>query len=78
MAFLLVAADEVIAILFDHPVQLGNLVGRVLQVGIHGNDDIALCLFEATIEGRALAVVAAELNALDVLGLLSQLIDDFP
>ena len=62
VAFLFVARDEVVALFHDHSSQFGNLVGRVLQVGIHRDDDIALRDFEAAIQRRTLAVVAAKLD----------------
>ena len=79
VAFLLVARDEVVAIDGNHPIEFGYLVGRVLKVGIHCDDDIALRGLEATEERRTLAIVAAELDALDMLRVASaQLADDVP
>ena len=66
-AVLLVAAHQVVFLVHNHVVQLRNLVGRVLQVGIHRDDDVALSLLETAVEGRALAVVTTELDALYVL-----------
>ena len=43
--------------LFDQP---RNFFGRVLQVGIEGDDDIALALFETGHDRRVLAVVAVK------------------
>ena len=66
----LVSAHQVISVLRNHAIELGYLVGRILQVGIHCDDDVALCSAEAAIEGGALAVVAAELDAVHRLGVL--------
>ena len=60
VALLFVARHEVVAIAGDHAVELGNLVGRVLKVGVHGDDHVALGAGEAGVEGGRLAVVAAE------------------
>ena len=78
VAFLLIARYEVIAAVYDHVIQFGNLVGRVLKVGIHRNNHVALGLLEATVEGRTLSVVSAELDAFHVLVLLTQLTDHCP
>ncbi len=40
------ARYEVVAVLGYHLVETRNLVGRVLQVGVHGDDHVAFCLFE--------------------------------
>ena len=77
-AVLLVAADKVVLLVHNHVVQFRNLVGRVLQVSIHRDDDIALSLFETTEQGWALAVVAAKLDALHVLRLGGKFGNDFP
>ena len=66
VAFLLISRYEVVFLLGDHAVKLWYLVGRVLQVSIHGYDHVSLGLLEAAVQGRALAVVAAELYTLDV------------
>ena len=66
MTLLLVAAHQVVTVVHNHTVKLWNLVGRVLQVGIHRDDNVTLCLLESAKECRRLAVVAAELDALDV------------
>ena len=60
----LVAADKVITVIHYHAVKLGNLVGRILKVGIHGNHNISLSLLKTTEEGGRLAVVAPELYAM--------------
>ena len=78
VALLLIAAHQIIALLLDHPIQLGNLIGRVLKVGIHRNDHVALGLFETTIQGRTLAVVTTELDALHTVRLGCQVIDHLP
>ena len=63
VTLLLPSAYEVVAFFFYHAVELRHLVRAVLQVGIHGDDHIALCGGESGVKGGALAVVAAELNA---------------
>ena len=78
VAFLLVARHEVVAVLGNHPIEFGNLVGRVLQVGIHRDDDIALRLFEAAVERGTFAVVSAETDATHVWRLAVEFADDFP
>ena len=78
IAFLLVARDEVIAFILDHVVEARDLVGRVLEVSVHGDDHIALSLLKTAVESRALTVVAPELDSLDVAVLLRQLLDDVP
>ena len=65
-------------IFLDHLVQTGYLVGRVLQVGVHSDDDIALCTLEPAVQGGTLAVVATELDGLDVFVFLAQALNDLP
>ena len=62
ISLLLIARDKVKPIYLDHLKQTRNLVGRVLKVGIHGDHHITVCLLEATIQGRAFAVVATEFD----------------
>jgi hypothetical protein len=53
------AADVVVA--FAHlGDQLADFLGRVLQVGIQGDDDVAAAVFEAGHDGHVLAGVGAE------------------
>ena len=78
VAFLLVTRNEVVAAVHDHVVQLGNLIGRILQVGIHRDHHITLSSLEAAVEGRTLSVVPAELDAFHVRVLLAQLVDHCP
>ena len=78
ISLLLVARHEVVAVLHNHLVESGYLVGRILQVGIHGDDHVALDLLESAVERRALAIIAAELDATHVLRLLAQTLDDVP
>ena len=54
VTFLLPARYEVIAVLGNHAVEFGYFVGAVLQVGVHGYHDVALCLFETTEQCRRL------------------------
>ena len=78
VALLLIARNEVEAVNGDHVIKLRNLVGRVLKVGVHCDYHIALCLLETAEEGRALAVVAAELDALHLRVLRLKVADDVP
>ncbi len=54
------AADDVVT-LFELGEKVGDLVGVVLEVAVHGEDEVALRVVEACGEGRGLAEVAAEL-----------------
>ncbi len=63
VAFLLPTGDEVESVFLDHAEEFGDFVGAVLQVGIHGDDDVALDGVETGVEGGGFAVVAAELDA---------------
>ena len=63
LAVLLPAAHDVVAVLLDHLVKLRDLVGGVLEVGVHGDDHVALGLLESAVERGGFAVVAAELDA---------------
>ena len=65
LAVLFPAGDHVIALFDDHPVEFRNFVGRVLQVRVHGDDDIALSGRETLVQGGGLAIVAAEGDAVD-------------
>ena len=78
VALLLPARDEVVALLGDHLEEGRYLVGRVLEVGVHRDDDAALRLLETAVEGRALAVVAAKLDALDAGVLLAERLHHLP
>ncbi len=65
VAFLFPPRDQVVALFEDHAAQLGNLVGRILQVGIHRDDDLAFGCRETAVQGCRLAVVARETDAPD-------------
>ena len=78
VAFFLPAADEVITVLGDHAVKLGDLVGTVLQVGIHRDDDVAAGIGKTGVQSRGLAIVAAEGDALHPRVLVVQPPDDLP
>ena len=72
------SVDNLVAVAesVDEPV---DRVHIVLQVGVHGYHDVALCLFETTEQCRRLPVVAAELNApYLVRSLCLQLLDYLP
>ncbi len=55
------AADDVVAF-FELGEEVGDLVGVVLEVAVHGEDVVALGVVEAGGEGGGLAEVAAELD----------------
>ena len=55
------AADDVVAF-FELGEEAGDLAGVVLEVAIHGEDEVALRVVEAGSEGGGLAEVAAELD----------------
>ena len=79
VALLLVATHQVISLFLYHTVQVRNLVGRILKVGIHRDNHIALGLSETAIQSRTLAIVTAELDALHLIWvLLVQLTDNIP
>ena len=78
VALLLPAADEVVAVFGYHAVKLGNLVGRILKVGVHSYDNITLSHSEAGVQRRRLAVVAPERDAFQARVARRQLSDYFP
>ena len=71
-------AHQIVALLGNHLVEVWNFVGAVLQVGVHGDDHIALHTLKTSIEGRRLAVVAAETHALDIFVFLMKFLNHFP
>lgn len=78
VTLLFIAGNKVVAVLGYHSVKFGNLVWRILKVGIHGDDDVALCFTESAKECRTFAVVAAKLYAFGVFRLCAEVADDFP
>ena len=78
IAFLLPTTNQVIALFLYHAIQLGNLIGRVLQVSIHGNDHIALYGLKATVQRSRLTIIATKTNAVNVLILLAKRLYDLP
>ena len=67
LSFSPVAADVVEPLVhLGH--QLWNLLGRVLQVGVEGDDDLAADAFEGGHDGHVLAVVSIEVDDADLLG----------
>ena len=74
----LISTHEVVTFDGYHLIEFGNLIGTVLQVGIHCDDYIAFSLIESAVECRTLAVVATELNAMYFRILGSQLLNDVP
>ena len=63
MALFLPAANEVKSVLDDFAFQFRNFFRRVLQIGIHGNDNAASCRFKTELKSGAFAVVASHPNA---------------
>ena len=59
------------------PHQVGNLLRRVLQIGVEGDDDLPPALFQAGEDRGVLAVVAVEQHA-DDLGLTVGGLGDHP
>ena len=55
------AADDVVA-LFELGEEVGDLVGVVLEVTVHGEDEVTLGVVEAGGEGGGLAEVAAQFD----------------
>src|ERR1700730_9239786 len=55
------SADDVVA-LFKLGEEVGNLVGIVLEIAVHGEDEVPLGVVEAGGEGGGLAEVAAKLD----------------
>ena len=78
VALLLIAGNEVVAVLDNHAIEFGDFIGRVLQVGIHGDDHAALAGLKATVQGGRLAVVATELDAMNGRVGLREFLNDLP
>ena len=55
------AADGVAA-LVNFREELGDFLGRILQIGVEGDDDLAARALEGRDDGHVLAVVAVEIN----------------
>ena len=60
LSLLLPAGHEVVTLFRNHPVHGGHFVRGVLQVGVHGEDDLALRALEAAVKRGGFAVIAAE------------------
>ena len=78
VAFLFVARYQVVAVFDDHAIEFWYLIRRILKVGIHCYHHVTLGFLEAAIECRTLAIVTTEGNALHVVRLLAQVVDDLP
>ena len=65
LAFLFPSGHEVIALLADHPDHFRNLLGGVLQVRVHGHDNLALGGGKALVQGCRFAVIPPERDAVD-------------
>ena len=59
------AAGDIVA-LIDLLQQRGNVLGRMLQVAIHGDDDVALGFVEAGRKRRGLPEIAPQPDNLEV------------
>ena len=57
---LLPTAHKVEPVLQHAPLQLGNFIGTVLQVGVHGDDHLAANHAESGVERGTLALIAGE------------------
>ena len=75
---LLPARYEVIAVLFDHLVEFGNLIGAVLEVGIHSDDHVAFDDLEAFVQRGRLAVVPPEAQGFHIGIGFRKALDDGP
>ena len=53
---------KVVTVFGDHPVQFGDLVGAVLQVGVHRDDHVSLGPLETAVQAGGFAVIATELD----------------
>ncbi len=60
VALLLIAAHDVVAFLAYHAVEFRNLVRRILQVGVHGDNHVAFGAGEAHVQRRAFSIIASE------------------
>ena len=60
VAFLFPAGDQVVAFLGDHAVHLGQFVRRILQVGVHREDDFAFRCAKSGAQGQGFALVAPQ------------------
>src|SRR5690606_27596655 len=54
--------DQIDVLLRDLSVQFGNLIRTILEVGIHGNNDVSLRSGESYIKCGRLAVIATEFD----------------
>ena len=78
VAFLLISGHQIIMLFRNHTVELRNFIGRVLQVRIHRNHHITLCRGKATMQGRRLTVIAAELDTMYPPVFCSESLDHVP
>jgi len=78
VALLLPARNQIVSLFEDHPAQFGNLVGRILQVGVHRDDDLPFRSRKTAVQGRGFAVVTGEPDAPHRRILLFEGFDDAP
>ena len=78
VALLLPARNQVVTLLEDHTAQGGDLLGRILQVGVHGDHHLAARSRKAAIESGRLAVVARKTDAPQRRILRGQALDNGP
>src|SRR5690606_13088471 len=78
VAFLLPSTHEIIAFGYNNASQFGEFIATILQVGIHGDNNLAFRSAKAFVESRGFAVVALEFYAFNVWILFSQRFDHFP
>ena len=75
---LLPPTHHVEVLLTDHPIELGDLIRRVLQVGIHRDDDGACSALKSRLQTGRLPVVASKANRPDMRIRRMQPLDDLP
>ncbi|MCY1376926.1 hypothetical protein D9M69_644550 [compost metagenome] len=76
--FLLPSRNQVETVFGDHPVELGYLIGAVLEVGIQGDDHFSCGFIKARLKGRRFAVIFRETEAFYFRIFRCQLPDDLP
>ena len=78
IAYLFPAGNQVVALFRDFPVEFRNLIGAVLQVGVHGDYHIALRGFKTHVQSGRFSVVPLETDAVNLSVGLLQLLDYLP
>src|ERR1700722_773306 len=60
MAKLFPSAHQVISIIGDHLIKSGDLIGTILQIGVHRNNNVSLAGSEALIQSGGLTIIPLE------------------